>query len=109
MCYLLPLSLFISSFEGEMVQRKEGVGCISMTLHPRNWLLGIGVAVVVHQPRDEIWRLFDSVLVLCANGKTAYCGPRDQALAYFQSLGYARPKYRMYMPAARDKLQEVAA
>lgn len=68
---------------------------ISMILYPRNRPLGIGVAVVVHQPRDEIWRLFDSVLVLCAGGKTAYCGPQDQALAYFQSLGYARPKYRM--------------
>ena len=58
---------------------------------------GITVAAVVHQPRDEIWRLFDTVLVLGVGGRTVYFGPRKAAAAHFEHLWFARPEWGMYL------------
>jgi hypothetical protein len=62
---------------------------------------GIGVAAVVHQPRAEIWALFDDVLVLCPGGAMAYCGPRAEVIPYFAGLGYSLPAFGVR--AARGK------
>jgi ABC-type multidrug transport system ATPase subunit len=54
---------------------------------------GITVAAVIHQPRYEIFTLFDDILLLGKGGRTAYLGPTDDALAYFAKLGYVCPKF----------------
>ncbi|XP_076812978.1 broad substrate specificity ATP-binding cassette transporter ABCG2-like isoform X2 [Clavelina lepadiformis] len=48
---------------------------------------GRTIILSIHQPRYSIFRLFDT-LTLLSLGKVAYHGPYDQALPYFESLGY---------------------
>ena len=45
------------------------------------------IILAVHQPRSEIWSLFDNV-VLLTKGITAYAGSADTCLEYFSKLGY---------------------
>jgi hypothetical protein len=47
---------------------------------------------VVHQPRSEIWTLFDNVLLL-TKGTTAYSGPASECIPYFARLGYELPPF----------------
>jgi len=83
------------------------------------------VICVIHQPSSEIFELFSDllllakgrptfyryrlrplcrpsnhILTLCTNvstGRTAYLGPRAEAVSYFSSIGYNCPKF--YNPA----------
>ncbi|KAL5033010.1 hypothetical protein RTP6_001034 [Batrachochytrium dendrobatidis] len=50
--------------------------------------LGMTIVAVIHQPRVEIFRQFDDVLMIAPGGKTAYLGPTANAKNYFESLGY---------------------
>nr|KAJ3420418.1 hypothetical protein HK105_005685 [Polyrhizophydium stewartii] len=50
--------------------------------------LGTTVVAVIHQPRVEIFRKFDDVLMIAPGGRTAYLGPTHEAKPYFQALGY---------------------
>ncbi|KAJ0390662.1 hypothetical protein P43SY_011544 [Pythium insidiosum] len=45
------------------------------------------------QPSPEVFALFDDVLIL-NEGRVMYHGPRDQALGYFESLGFKCPPRR---------------
>ena len=49
--------------------------------------LGLTVVAVIHQPREEIFRSFDDLLLLAPGGHTVYMGPQAQAMDYFKSLG----------------------
>ena len=54
--------------------------------------LGITVVAVIHQPRTEIFRSFDDLLLLSpggdgVGGMTAYMGPQRFALPYFTEMG----------------------
>ena len=49
---------------------------------------GVTVVAIIHQPRVEIYKLIDKLLLLGRGGKTVYLGSASQAPAYFQSLGY---------------------
>jgi ABC-type multidrug transport system ATPase subunit len=53
--------------------------------------LGMTVVAVIHQPRVEIFKKFDEVLLLAPGGRTAYLGPTIGARPYFERLGYAFP------------------
>jgi ABC-type multidrug transport system ATPase subunit len=44
---------------------------------------GTAVVAVVHQPRREIFELFDDVLLLAKGGQVAYMGPRKGCLPFF--------------------------
>jgi ABC-type multidrug transport system ATPase subunit len=44
---------------------------------------GTAVVAVVHQPRREIFDLFDNVLLLAKGGQVAYMGPRKGCLPFF--------------------------
>ncbi|KAE9029175.1 ABC transporter G family member 36 [Phytophthora rubi] len=55
--------------------------------------LGKTVVISLLQPSPEIFALFDSVLILNA-GEVMYHGPVDQALPYFESLGFRCPPHR---------------
>lgn len=46
----------------------------------------------VHQPRSEIWSLFDNTILL-TKGRPAYSGPAQQCLEYFAELGYELPPF----------------
>jgi ABC-type multidrug transport system ATPase subunit len=51
---------------------------------------GGAVLVSLLQPSMEVFRLFDRVLIM-TKGEIAFCGPRTEALPYFQRLGYTCP------------------
>ncbi|KAI9347825.1 P-loop containing nucleoside triphosphate hydrolase protein, partial [Zopfochytrium polystomum] len=51
--------------------------------------LGLTVVSVIHQPRVEIFRAFDAVLMIVPGGRTAYLGPVATAQTYFETLGFA--------------------
>lgn len=53
----------------------------------------IAVVCTIHQPRSSIWGIFDDILLLAPGGLVIYHGPRDQALAYFASIGHHCPPY----------------
>lgn len=46
-------------------------------------LTNINVAVVIHQPRIEIWNALDNLLILAPGGKTVYLGPQKHVQDYF--------------------------
>ncbi|OQR95257.1 ATP-binding Cassette (ABC) Superfamily [Achlya hypogyna] len=51
------------------------------------------IAIALLQPSPEVYNLFDEVLLL-NEGHVMYHGPRAQALAYFESLGFKCPPHR---------------
>ena len=46
----------------------------------------------VHQPRSEIWSLFDNVILL-TRGSPAFAGAAKDCLVYFAQLGYQMPPF----------------
>lgn len=54
--------------------------------------LGISVIVIIHQPRSEIFDLFDN-LILLGNGQTIYEGRQAEAKRYFENVGFQFPDY----------------
>lgn len=57
---------------------------------------GRTIICTIHQPSTDVFNLFDNLLLL-ANGRVAYMGPRSEALHYFNELGYRCPPH--YNPA----------
>ncbi|KAL8760729.1 MAG: hypothetical protein Q9184_003109 [Pyrenodesmia sp. 2 TL-2023] len=53
---------------------------------------GRTIIVTIHQPRSEIWGLFDG-LVLLSGGAAVYSGPVRECLPYFYKLGYSLPAF----------------
>ena len=53
---------------------------------------GRTIVCTIHQPRSEIWNLFDSVLLL-ARGSPLYSGPAARCLTYFEEHGYTLPPF----------------
>ncbi|KAM9364979.1 ATP-binding cassette sub-family G member 8 [Pholidichthys leucotaenia] len=50
------------------------------------------ILLSVHQPRSDIFQLFDLV-VLLSSGSAVYCGAAREMVPYFTALGYPCPKY----------------
>ncbi|XP_023567018.1 ATP-binding cassette sub-family G member 8 isoform X2 [Octodon degus] len=50
------------------------------------------VLISLHQPRSDIFRLFDLVLLM-SSGTTVYLGPAQHMISYFTALGYPCPRY----------------
>ncbi|XP_068597738.1 ATP-binding cassette sub-family G member 8 [Brachionichthys hirsutus] len=50
------------------------------------------VLLSVHQPRSDIFQLFDLV-VLMSSGSAIYCGGARDMVPYFTALGYPCPRY----------------
>lgn len=48
------------------------------------------VICTIHQPRSNIFALFDQ-LVLLANGYMVYSGPAKQCQSHFEEIGYSCP------------------
>lgn len=53
--------------------------------------LGVNVSAVLHQPKTEIFDMFDNVLLLGVGGKTVYLGPADEMVDYFTRIGFPLP------------------
>lgn len=49
--------------------------------------LGVTVISIIHQPREDIWREFDQLLLL-AQGRQVYSGETEDVVSYFESLGF---------------------
>ena len=53
---------------------------------------GMTVITVIHQPRYEIFNMFDNLLLLGKGGKTIYLGPVTRVEEYFEKeLGFPKP------------------
>ncbi|GAA6021211.1 hypothetical protein JCM11491_001608 [Sporobolomyces phaffii] len=52
---------------------------------------GRTLIVSVHQPRSDIWQMFDNVLLLVKGGKSAYSGPTSGILEAFEDAGEVCP------------------
>jgi hypothetical protein len=48
------------------------------------------IIFTIHQPRSDVYTLFDELLVL-RKGQALYCGPGNEASAYFKALGKPCP------------------
>lgn len=53
---------------------------------------GRTIIVTIHQPRSEIWSLFDNVILL-TRGSPAYAGSAENCLGYFAKLGHEMPPF----------------
>lgn len=54
-------------------------------------MTNVSVVAVLHQPRTEIFSLFDRLLLLAPGGRTVYFGSANKTLHYFASIGYPCP------------------
>eukprot|EP01114_Cavostelium_apophysatum_P015588 TRINITY_DN4279_c0_g1_i1.p1 TRINITY_DN4279_c0_g1~~TRINITY_DN4279_c0_g1_i1.p1 ORF type:complete len:767 (-),score=153.56 TRINITY_DN4279_c0_g1_i1:58-2358(-) len=48
---------------------------------------------VLHQPRYDIFLMYDDVILLGRGGRTVYSGPANRALEYFSSIGFECPEH----------------
>ncbi|KAK7736685.1 hypothetical protein SLS53_006893 [Cytospora paraplurivora] len=53
---------------------------------------GRTVVVTIHQPRSEIWGLFDN-LILLSRGSPVFSGPMCDCLPWFEELGFHTPAF----------------
>ncbi|KAJ4340035.1 hypothetical protein N0V95_007617 [Ascochyta clinopodiicola] len=53
---------------------------------------GRTIIVTIHQPRSEIWNLFDNVILL-TRGSPAYAGSAEECLDHFTELGHRMPPF----------------
>ena len=51
--------------------------------------IGVTVVLSIHQPRPDIFRLLDRVLVLSGQGAVVYGGPSHRAESHFAAMPYA--------------------
>ena len=49
---------------------------------------GMTVVAVIHQPRTDIYDMFDSLMLLGIGGRTVYHGPATKCKDYFEKMGY---------------------
>ena len=53
---------------------------------------GRTIIITIHQPRSEIWGLFNH-LILLADGHSLYSGTTARSVPYFERLGYQIPQF----------------
>lgn len=75
------------------------VTCLRQLAH----VTGSTILVSLLQPAPETFDLFDDI-ILMAEGKTIYHGPRDNVLQFFENCGFRCPPRK----GIADFLQEVS-
>lgn len=50
------------------------------------------VILTIHQPRSDIFKMLDNVMILNA-GEMVFSGPRDRLVPYFTDAGFPCPDY----------------
>ncbi|KAJ4269974.1 hypothetical protein NW762_001646 [Fusarium torreyae] len=63
--------------------------------------LGISIIVIIHQPRSEIFDLFDN-LILLGNGQSIYEGKQIESQEYFESMGFQFPEHSNHADIITD-------
>lgn len=53
---------------------------------------GRTIVTTIHQPRSEIYGIFDNIVVL-SRGEPVYSGPESQVLEYFEARGHRLPPF----------------
>ncbi|KAI0179814.1 P-loop containing nucleoside triphosphate hydrolase protein [Hypoxylon sp. FL1284] len=53
---------------------------------------GRTVITTIHQPRSEIWDLFDNLVIL-SRGSPVYCGTMKECIPWFNKLGFQLPPF----------------
>ncbi|KAF7536984.1 hypothetical protein G7054_g4106 [Neopestalotiopsis clavispora] len=53
---------------------------------------GRTIITTIHQPRSEIWGLFDNLIIL-SRGSPVFSGPRNECEPWFSNLGYQIPPF----------------
>jgi ABC-type multidrug transport system ATPase subunit len=53
---------------------------------------GRTVITTIHQPRSEIWELFDNIIIL-TKGSPVYSGPMKECVPWFESMGFQLPPF----------------
>ena len=56
---------------------------------------GVTVIAVIHQPRYEIFCMFDNVVLLAPGGRLVYCGATAAMQDHFDKFGFSRPTPHM--------------
>ena len=51
---------------------------------------GRTVLTTIHQPSSKVYQMFDRILLM-SEGRTAFIGPKNEAISFFKSLGYPCP------------------
>ncbi|XP_028399573.1 protein white-like isoform X2 [Dendronephthya gigantea] len=51
---------------------------------------GKTILATIHQPSSEVYQMFDNIILL-ADGRLAYVGSREDAVPYFERIGYQCP------------------
>lgn len=54
---------------------------------------GRTVVCTIHQPRADIWHVFDNVVLLVTGGCAAYSGRVDNVVKYFEEAGHVAPAF----------------
>jgi len=54
---------------------------------------GRTVVCTIHQPRADIWHVFDNVVLLVTGGCAAYSGRADKVVEYFEQAGHVAPPF----------------
>ncbi|KAF9179974.1 hypothetical protein BGZ50_006555 [Haplosporangium sp. Z 11] len=54
---------------------------------------GRTVVCTIHQPRADIWHVFDNVVLLVTGGCAAYSGRADKVVEYFAESGHIAPAF----------------
>jgi len=52
---------------------------------------GLTIVAVIHQPRYEIFEMFDDVTLLGSGGRPIFIGSTDKVVSYFEGLGHVCP------------------
>lgn len=53
---------------------------------------GRTVVCTIHQPRYDIWKMFDNVALLLTGGRLAYAGKADEIIGHFARAGHIVPE-----------------
>ena len=53
---------------------------------------GRTILTTIHQPRSEIWDLFDNLAIL-TRGSPVFVGPREDCIPWFAALGFTMPAF----------------
>ncbi|KAJ3189650.1 hypothetical protein HK101_008814 [Irineochytrium annulatum] len=61
--------------------------CVMMTLR-KIASRGKTVICTIHQPRSDLFPMFDNILLLARGGRVVYSGPTTQILPHFENLGH---------------------
>jgi ABC-type multidrug transport system ATPase subunit len=56
--------------------------------------VGLTVLAIIHQPRYDIFSMFDDVILFGRGGRILYMGPSKDVLPYFKDLGYECPTHQ---------------